>query len=175
ELEEAIAGAGVPAPETEPDGHVAAELGDLLFTVVNVARKLNVDPELALRGTTGRFVERVLQAESLAAAAGAEWASLALDDQDRYYNEAQEQPRGRPRERRARTAARGVLRGGPTRPRRGDDRARRDADQEPARRERDSGVLPGRREGRGGPRPAAAPPLARRHQCTCPAGADDER
>ena len=47
--------AGRPAPETEPDRAVEAEVGDLLFTVVNLARFVNVDPELALRGATGRF------------------------------------------------------------------------------------------------------------------------
>ena len=46
--------AGRPAPETEPDERVEAELGDLLFTVVNVARFVNVDPELALRAATRR-------------------------------------------------------------------------------------------------------------------------
>ena len=55
ELEEASARAGEPAPETEPDRDVFHELGDVLFTVVNVARRLNVDPELALRATTRRF------------------------------------------------------------------------------------------------------------------------
>ena len=48
ELEDEIAAHGVPAPETEPHPTVAHEVGDLLFTVVNVARRLNVDPELAL-------------------------------------------------------------------------------------------------------------------------------
>ena len=42
--------AGEPAPETEPDARVADELGDVLFAAVNVARRLNVDPELELRG-----------------------------------------------------------------------------------------------------------------------------
>ena len=41
----------VPAPETEPDRAVEAEVGDLLFTVVNLARFVNVDPELALRAS----------------------------------------------------------------------------------------------------------------------------
>ena len=59
ELEEASARAGEPAPETEPDRDVFHELGDVLFTVVNVARRLNVDPELALRATTRRFTTRV--------------------------------------------------------------------------------------------------------------------
>ena len=53
---------------------VEAELGDLLFTVVNLARFVNVDPELALRATTGRFRERVELAERLAAEAGETWA-----------------------------------------------------------------------------------------------------
>ena len=50
ELEAEVARAGEPSPETEADAKVAHEVGDLLFTVVNLARRLNVDPELALRG-----------------------------------------------------------------------------------------------------------------------------
>src|SRR5438105_5618847 len=57
ELREALAAAaGEPPPETEPDAHVFEELGDVLFAVVNVARRLNVDPELALRAASNRFV-----------------------------------------------------------------------------------------------------------------------
>jgi nucleoside triphosphate diphosphatase len=70
---------------------VFAELGDLLFTIVNVARKANVDPELALRATTARFVDRVVRAEELASDAGEDWTELSLDDQDRYYDKAKEQ------------------------------------------------------------------------------------
>ena len=51
-----LARTGRPRPETEPDRRVEAELGDLLFTIVNLARFVNVDPELALRTTTQRFV-----------------------------------------------------------------------------------------------------------------------
>ena len=70
EIEAELARVGRPAPETEPDPRVFAELGDLLFTVVNVARVVNVDPELALRATSKRFVARVELAESLAPARG---------------------------------------------------------------------------------------------------------
>jgi MazG family protein len=91
ELEREVARTGEPSPETEPDAAVAHEVGDLLFTVVNLARRLNVDPELALRGTNERFVRRVERAEELAAAAGEAWASLPLADQDRYYDLAKEE------------------------------------------------------------------------------------
>ena len=95
ELEEAVTDAGMPAPESEPDAAVFHEVGDTLFTIVNAARKLNVDPELALRATTRRFVERVELAEQLAAAAGETWTELGLDGQERWYLEARrrlEQP-----------------------------------------------------------------------------------
>ena len=57
EIESELARAGRPAPESEADPRVFDEVGDLLFTVVNVARVANVDPELALRATSRRFVD----------------------------------------------------------------------------------------------------------------------
>jgi MazG family protein len=90
ELTTEIERAGPPAPETEPDHEVFDEIGDVLFTVVNVARRLNVDPELALRATTAKFVRRVERARELAAAAGEEWDDLGLEAQDRYYDLAKE-------------------------------------------------------------------------------------
>jgi MazG family protein len=88
ELSAAVAQAGPPPPETEPDAAVFHELGDLLFTVVNLARRLNVDPELALRATNRRFIERVERAAALAAEGGEEWRALDLESQDRYYERA---------------------------------------------------------------------------------------
>ncbi len=93
ELRAELARVGAPAPETEPDPKVMAEIGDVLFTVVNAARRLNVDPELALRGTSSRFVERVERAEQLAAADGKAWRSLELEAQDGYYQRAKEEAR----------------------------------------------------------------------------------
>ncbi|MDQ2984919.1 MAG: nucleoside triphosphate pyrophosphohydrolase [Actinomycetota bacterium] len=90
ELKEIIDAGSPPAPEHEPDQDAVDELGDVLFSAVNVARRLNVDPELALRSATGRFVERVEQAERLAAEEGHEFASLPLEDQDRYFDRAKE-------------------------------------------------------------------------------------
>jgi MazG family protein len=68
----------------------ADELGDVLFAAVNVARKLDVDPELALRGAAQRFRSRVETAEQLAAANGETWTELPLEDKDRYFDEAKE-------------------------------------------------------------------------------------
>jgi MazG family protein len=88
ELKEALDEAGEPAPETEPDPHVFEELGDVLFAAVNVARRINVDPEVALRAMTRRFVERVERAEAFAAEEGKVFTELALEDQDRYFDRA---------------------------------------------------------------------------------------
>jgi MazG family protein len=86
ELAVVIARTRAPRPESEPDSEVEHELGDLLFTVVNLARRLNVDPELALRATNRRFVRRVERAAELAARDGSDWKALDLEDQDRYYD-----------------------------------------------------------------------------------------
>jgi MazG family protein len=68
----------------------AAELGDLLFACVNVARRIEADPELELRQAGRRFVARVETAERLAAVDGHEWTELDLAEQDRYFDLAKE-------------------------------------------------------------------------------------
>jgi nucleoside triphosphate diphosphatase len=64
------------------------ELGDLLFAVVNVARKLKVDPELALRSASERFRGRVTAAGDLAASEGGSWDDLPPEQQLSYYARA---------------------------------------------------------------------------------------
>ena len=61
------------------------ELGDVLFAAVNVARKLKVDPELALRAASERFRGRVETAGELAARDGRAWDDLTPDEQLAYY------------------------------------------------------------------------------------------
>ncbi|HLM33768.1 MAG TPA: nucleoside triphosphate pyrophosphohydrolase [Gaiellaceae bacterium] len=90
ELRDELARLPSPAPETEPDPTLAAELGDVLFSWVNVARRLNVDPELELRAASRRFVERVEEAERLAAAEGRTFGELPLEEQDRLFDRAKE-------------------------------------------------------------------------------------
>jgi MazG family protein len=91
ELKDALRAAGEPAPETEPDPHVFEEVGDVLFAAVNVARRLNVDPELALRTMAKRFAARVERAEELAAADGRTFTELSLQEKDRYFDAAKEE------------------------------------------------------------------------------------
>jgi MazG family protein len=93
ELKGAIATAGENGPETEPDPHVFEELGDVLFAAVNVSRRLNVDPELALRAMADRFAARVERAEELAAGAGRRFTELTLEEKDRYFDAAKEEGR----------------------------------------------------------------------------------
>jgi XTP/dITP diphosphohydrolase/tetrapyrrole methylase family protein/MazG family protein/ATP diphosphatase len=64
------------------------EAGDVLFAAVNVARKLKVDPELALRAAADRFRDRVEGAEDLAASDGADWNDLGPEAQLGYYARA---------------------------------------------------------------------------------------
>jgi MazG family protein len=90
ELRAAVAAGPEPAPETEPDPAVAGEAGDILFAAVNVARRLNVDPELALRAASDRFAARVERAAALADADGVDWENLPLEEQDRYFDRAKE-------------------------------------------------------------------------------------
>jgi MazG family protein len=80
-----------PAPELPSDARLAAELGDVFFAAVNVARRLNVDPELELRRASARFVERVERAEELANREGERFAELEVEAQDRYFDLAKDE------------------------------------------------------------------------------------
>jgi MazG family protein len=63
-------------------------VGDLLFAAVNVARKLRVDPELALHAAGDRFRARLEAAAALAAGEGHVWGGLDEDRQLDYYARA---------------------------------------------------------------------------------------
>jgi MazG family protein len=73
--------------QEEPSGD---ELGDVLFAAVNVARRLEVDPELEVRRAAQRFRRRVEVAEQLAAETGENWSELPLERQDAYFDQAKE-------------------------------------------------------------------------------------
>lgn len=73
-------GSGTPEAEDE--------LGDLLFTVVNVARKMGIDAEAALRRTCFKFTGRFGHMESAAAAAGRPLEDLSPDEWEALWAEA---------------------------------------------------------------------------------------
>ncbi|KCZ83462.1 MazG family protein [Hyphomonas adhaerens MHS-3] len=61
------------------------EVGDLLFVAANLARRLNIDPEVALRQANAKFERRFRAMESLAADRGKDFASLDLDAQENLW------------------------------------------------------------------------------------------
>lgn len=66
------------------------EVGDLLFTVVNLARWCQVDPEQALRRTNQKFRRRFACVESGVAASGRTLAETPLADMERYWQQAKQ-------------------------------------------------------------------------------------
>ncbi len=81
EVKEALA-SGNPA-------ELEAELGDLLFSIVNVARLLKVNPEEALRKMVNRFMERFKKMELSAGQAG--MAALSDDEMNRLWDQAKKE------------------------------------------------------------------------------------
>jgi MazG family protein len=66
---------------------LAEELGDLLFSVVNFARKSKLDAEELLQAANGKFSDRFRKMEALAAARGLNFSSLTLSEMDQLWNE----------------------------------------------------------------------------------------
>jgi uncharacterized protein YabN with tetrapyrrole methylase and pyrophosphatase domain len=64
------------------------ELGDVLFSVVNVARHLGIDAEIALRKSANKFRSRFAEVEALAARRGITLANATLDELDALWDEA---------------------------------------------------------------------------------------
>jgi MazG family protein len=66
---------------------LADEVGDLLFAVVNLARKLAIDPRAALERANEKFLRRFAAVERLAAARGLEIGRASLEELDRLWEE----------------------------------------------------------------------------------------
>ena len=67
------------------------ELGDLLFSVVNVARFADVDAEEALTGATDKFYRRFAQVEQLAAERGIDMKTAGIEALDKLWEEVKRQ------------------------------------------------------------------------------------
>lgn len=72
----------------EAAAHLEAELGDLLFSVVNICRYLRVDPAVALHGANVKFIGRFTHVEKRMKEIGEPMESGALETMDRFWNEA---------------------------------------------------------------------------------------
>ncbi|HSY70730.1 MAG TPA: nucleoside triphosphate pyrophosphohydrolase [Alloacidobacterium sp.] len=81
--------AELAAPEIEAD-KVTSEMGDLLFTVVNLARHLHVDPEFALRGTNAKFRRRFAAMEAVS---DSPLEKLSAPSLEKLWNVVKEQER----------------------------------------------------------------------------------
>ena len=92
ELREALASQRTRA-ESEPNrthanGEIENELGDLLFSLVNLARFLKANPEDALRRATNRFIDRFHLVEAQAAEKGGSLRDMTLAEMNRLWDEA---------------------------------------------------------------------------------------
>ena len=86
ELKEAVA---------EKDAyHIEDEFGDLVFAIVNLARFLKVDPELALRRANKKFSRRFKVVEQKVVESGRDWSEYTLPQLDRFWEEAKKLERG---------------------------------------------------------------------------------
>ena len=73
---------------------IAGEVGDLLFAVVNYARFLGVQPEIALNEATDRFIRRFRHVETSAMENGRELVQMTLDEMDILWEQAKEKEKG---------------------------------------------------------------------------------
>ena len=70
--------------ESEAEG----EFGDLLFSLVNYARFIDINPETALERTNKKFIKRFNYLETQSKADGKTLATMTLDEMDEYWNQA---------------------------------------------------------------------------------------
>lgn len=80
ELEEAMA--------EDKAGHMQEELGDVLFSAVNVARLLHIDPEEALTRSTEKFMDRFEKVERIAVQRGMDMSASSMDELNALWAEA---------------------------------------------------------------------------------------
>jgi len=74
--------------QAEGEERRAQEFGDLLFTLVNIARRLGVDSEAALREANRRFYRRFTCMEDICRQRGVNFADLSFDEQNALWEEA---------------------------------------------------------------------------------------
>jgi XTP/dITP diphosphohydrolase len=74
------------AMEENNQDHIEEEFGDVLFSIVNLARFLKVDPELALERTNRKFIDRFNKMEIIANDRGQSLLDMNLEEMDALWN-----------------------------------------------------------------------------------------
>ncbi|MEN2983498.1 MAG: nucleoside triphosphate pyrophosphohydrolase [Dictyoglomaceae bacterium] len=77
ELEDALS--------TEIKEKIEEEIGDLLFSIVNLSRHLGINPEFALKNTNKKFIERFKFVEKKVKETGRNWEDLTLEEMDKWW------------------------------------------------------------------------------------------
>ncbi|MGQ0556888.1 MAG: nucleoside triphosphate pyrophosphohydrolase [Nitrospiraceae bacterium] len=92
ELKEALAQAESGSGPNQPSRqtNIEAELGDILFSLVNLARFVKVNPEEALRRSTNRFIDRFHLVETQAVEKGTSLTNMTLAEMDELWDEAKQ-------------------------------------------------------------------------------------
>lgn len=72
----------------EDKNHLEEELGDLLFSVINLIRYKELDPARCLERTNQKFIKRFLQVEERVHNSEKEWESFSLEELDTFWKEA---------------------------------------------------------------------------------------
>ena len=67
---------------------IESEFGDVLFSMINYARFIDVDPEMALERTNKKFIKRFQYLESESKKDGKEMSEMTLEEMDEYWNAA---------------------------------------------------------------------------------------
>ena len=67
---------------------IEGEFGDLLFSMINYARFIGVDPEAALEKTNKKFIKRFQYLESESVKDGKKMGEMTLEEMDKYWNKA---------------------------------------------------------------------------------------
>ncbi len=86
-IDEELAEADAAIEAGNPD-EIDAELGDVLFAVVNLCRHAGVDPEQALRGANRRFALRFRHVEAAVEETGGDWSAQTLESLEHHWAEA---------------------------------------------------------------------------------------
>jgi ATP diphosphatase len=92
-LDEELAELSAELPAADPD-RLEDEVGDLLFVLANLARKLDIDPEAALRRANGKFSRRFAAIEAALAAQGRRPSQASLAEMEAHWQAAKAAERG---------------------------------------------------------------------------------